>query len=179
MSKLLLFLILIFLLYRYRNSNIISKITGQPLSQIPEIITQDWYFYWRDYLNNIKEHNYDNYFNIMKSLKHFHQIYNQIYTGIDMPKQHLDNLSILQKEILNILQSTIYKLPTTPHEYYENKINKQINHLQKELDGRMTQLTQFINQDWNSGQINRLSAPVHPNELTSLPIDYSPNYSFF
>jgi len=166
-------------------TKITSTISGSSKSNkvskdnIPEIVTKEWYIYWRKYLADLKEYNHENYFDMMKSLKHFHQLYNEIFIGLDMPKQHIDNLVMLQKEILNLMQSTIHKLPVTRNETLENILNQKLYNLKEELDFRLKEMRDYVNKDWNAGKISYLSQPIYPNELSSLPVDYSSNFSFF
>lgn len=182
----LLALIITYLSYRSPQiSNIIKSATSsvsskdEKIESIPSIITKDWFIYWKEYFYDIKEYNHENYYDVMKSVKHFHQLYNQIFSGIELPAQHLDNLSMLQKEILNTLQSTIYSIPATKGETLDNILSKKIDHLKEELNVRIKELRKFINKDWNDGKISYQSTPIYPNTLVSLPSDYSSNYSFY
>lgn len=177
-------IIIIYLIYQSPNT-IISQINDKVFSSkkekdiIPEIYSQKWYHYWKTYFKDIKEHNDENYFDIMKALKHFHQTYNQVFTGVEMPQQHLDNLSLLEKEMLNLLHSTIHSLPATKGEKLDNILQEKIDHFQKELEWRMEDLRNFINKDWNEGKINNRSKPIYPGELATLPYQYSSNYHFY
>jgi hypothetical protein len=180
--------ILITYVFYQHPSNIIDNIfklksklskNNTPTENIPEIISKEWYLYWKKYFNDIKEYNYENYFDIMKSLKHYHQLYNEIFSGLEMPKHHLDKLSMLQKEILNTIQSTIHNLPVTKNETLENILSLKLEHLKHELDYRLNEMRNFINKDWNTGQISYLSQPIYPNELNTIPSEYSTNFSFY
>ena len=149
------------------------------IEEIPDIIMTDWYFYHKDYLKDIFEYNKENYIDIMKSLKHFQQIYLEIINGGNVPHQRLDNLTLLQKEILNMIHSTIYTLPVTKGEVLENILVEKLEKVKKELEFRLDEIRNFINEDWDKGNINYLSKPLHSNTLDGLSPNYSPNYDFY
>lgn len=169
----------------YSNKNIKDKITkivtktSDKKPVIPSIIMKDWYLFWKDYLRDIAEHNKENYFDIMKELRHFQQIYLEIINGADVPHQRLENLNILQKEILNLLHSTIYTLPVTQKQILENILVSKLDFVKSELDERIEDIRNYINNDWDKGNIDYLSKPMYRNSLSTLPYNYSPNFNFY
>lgn len=154
-----------------------NKPENQP--NIPTILMKDWYLFWKDYLRDIVEHNKENYLDIMKSLKRFQQIYLEVINGADVPHQRLENLGILQKEILNLLHSTVHSLPVTQKESLENILTQKLDFVKLELDFRMEEIRNFINNDWDNGNINYLSKPMYSNSLSTLPHNYSSNFDFY
>lgn len=86
---------------------------------------------------------------------------------------------MLQKEILNLLQSIVINLPVSQNETLENILDDKINKVKSELDFRMDEMRQIVNKDWNEGRITQFTKPIYPNQLTTLPSDYSPNFSFY
>lgn len=171
----------------YSDKSILSKVQNikfktkniENINDIPDIILSDWYDYYKDNLKDINEHNKENYNNIMKSLKLFQQIYLEIINGGNIPHQRLDNLKLLQKEILNIIHSTIYNLPVTKDETLENILSKKMDNIKEDLEFRAEEIRNFINKEWDNGNINYLSKPIYSNTLTGLAPDYSPNYNFY
>jgi hypothetical protein len=149
------------------------------METIPEIFLKDWYKYWASYLRNITDYNKENYLDIMKSLKHFQQYYLEVINGSDLGHQKLDNMSLLQKEILNMMQSTVLSLPVSQGEQLENILIDKLEFLKKELEFRINEIRNYINNDWDSGNINNMTKPIYNNTLTSIPPDYSANYSFY
>lgn len=186
-TKLSLLLALLITYLVYTDRTIFTKIndisdTAQQkmgMDEIPNIIMKDWYYYMKDYLKDIGEYNKENYIDVMKALKHFQEVYLEIINGANVAHQRLDNLTLLQKEILNLLQSTIYSLPVTKNETLENNLLKKLEFVKTELDFRLEEIRNFINKDWDNGNINYLSKPIYPGTLGSIPPDYSPNYSFY
>lgn len=186
-TKLSILLALLITYVVYTNKSILSQVenittkTKQTIGmeEVPDIIMKDWYYYYKDYLKDISEYNKENYIDIMKSLKHFQQIYLEIINGANVPHQRLDNLTLLQKEILNMIHSTIYTLPVTKDEVLENILVEKLEKIKKELEFRLDEIRNFINDDWDKGNINYLSKPIYPNTLGGLAPEYSPNYDFF
>jgi len=149
------------------------------METIPEIFLKDWYKYWAKYLRDITQYNKENYLDIMKSMKHFQQYYLEIINRSNLEHQKLDNMSLLQKEILNMMQSTVHSLPVSQGEQLENILIDKLDFLKKELEFRINEIRNYINNEWDRGNINNMSKPIHNNSLTSIPPDYSPNYSFY
>lgn len=184
--SLLLALILTYIVYSDKSitaniSKISQKIwkTDKQNPGIPNILMKDWYLFWKDYLRDLVEHNKENYLDIMKSLKLFQQTYLETINGGDIPHQRLDNLAILQKEILNLLHSTIYSLQVSKKETLENILTNKLDFVKSELDFRMEEIRNFINDDWDKGNISYLSKPIYSKSLSTLPYNYSPNFDFF
>lgn len=182
-TTLLLSLIITYFVYSDRKilkqiSSITTKGTSKEAT-IPDIFMKDWYLFWKDYLNDIREHNRENYIDVMKTLRHFQQIYLETTNGADIPNQRYENLALLQKEILNILHSTIYSLPVTHKEKLENILNNKLEFVKKELDYRLEEIKNYINNEWDKGNINYLSKPIYKNELNTLPFNYSEKYNFY
>jgi hypothetical protein len=149
------------------------------METIPEIFLTDWYKYWANYLRDITDYNKENYLDIMKSMKHFQKYYLEIINGSDLGHQKLDNMSLLQKEILNMMQSTVHSLPLSNGQHLENNLIDKLDFLKKELEFRIDEIRNYINNDWDNGNINNMTKPIHNNTLTSIPPDYSPNFSFY
>jgi hypothetical protein len=186
-TKLSLLLALLITYMIYTNKTIFTKMNNMSdtvqqkmgIDEVPNIIMKDWYYYLKNYLKDIANYNKENYIDVMRSLKHFQELYLEIINGANIAHQRLDNLTLLQKEILNLLHSTVYTLPVTQNETLENNMLKKLEFVKTELDFRLEEIRNFVNKDWDNGNINYLSKPVYPGTLTSIPSDHSPNYSFY
>jgi hypothetical protein len=148
-------------------------------NEIPHILNVEWVKYWKHYFKDLKEYNNETYFDVIKSLKYFYQLYNDIFNKVNNSSHQIENMAMLQKEILNLLQSIVINLPVTQQETLENILEVKINKIKNELDFRMDEMRQMVNKDWNEGRITQFTKPVYSDILESLPPDYSPNFSFY
>lgn len=177
LTLLILLLLIIFIYYQYwyKKDNKSIEFNNDD-TNIGPIETTDWIKYWKSYFKDVKNWSKIGYYDIIKSLTHFQQIYSD---ALNSPKNQylLSNLQTMHKECINNCHHIIYSLPTTNNEKLDNILNDKITKLNNELSKKIDEIRQLNNSQWNNQEINQFSQPNNNSKVNEL--DKTTNFNIF